>query len=610
MHSYLQRHLRTHASGGVGGVAKEGAKVTKGGGASGTMGGPAQTLSLSMNTPGGLSSLFPDSSGNSTLLLSPSNLDIPLNTSQNYFMIQTPSGLQLIPLSNPTPTQPPPPPPPPPPPQPQSQNYLLLQCQGTNGSQPSLILVPTSSNPVSAEPQPLPVVQTIPALQSVLGQAQTQITQFQTVQTQPRYIVTNTNSTNTQVVTTAPCNSTLTRPILGKLTSTKTGRSRRGRKPKAASQKPGLAAPTVSQSAAVSAAVTKLSTTVSTPIASSMLSQPPACANQAAPTSTSAPTVVKVEPKMQPEHSMTLGGHLSEPSAAWTDQTTPAEDKSSDPLPEERFVLCFEKDGKKEEREIGVDAGGDGGRSYVLQFEGGAERDGGEREGGGRREESYVLHFQADGEREGDGGKEQDGMVSLNFQDWGSERQAERTSGLEEGVEGEGESFILHFQAADAHEEGAQPGAGYPEAQGNGLGLSCPPAQALVPLGGQEMVFQLEDEAKMVGGSGSGDNVQMIALIEGEGASSRQGGAFGPVEGTVGESREQMEGIFQLEGGEGIVIIEVSTSSLREGGMEEGGGGVTLERIDGKEMSDIREVTVGVMSEAEGHGQKNADNED
>ena len=35
-----------------------------------------------------------------------------------------------------------------------------------------------------------------------------------------------------------------------------------------------------------------------------------------------------------------------------------------------------------------------------------------------------------------------------------------------------------------------------------------------------------------------------------------------------------------------------------------------LERIDGKEMSDIREVTVGVMSEAEGHGQKNADNED
>ena len=71
-----------------------------------------------------------------------------------------------------------------------------------------------------------------------------------------------------------------------------------------------------------------------------------------------------------------------------------------------------------------------------------------------------------------------------------------------------------------------------------------------------------------------------------------------------------MEGIFQLEGGEGIVIIEVSTSSLREGGMDEGAG-VTLERIEGKDASDIRDVAVGIVSEAESHhGQKDADHVD
>ncbi|KAI1885825.1 hypothetical protein AGOR_G00207770 [Albula goreensis] len=82
MHSYLQRHLRTHGSG-----AKEGTKAAK---------------SLTVSTTPGVNLIsFPEATGNSTLILSPPNLDIPPNTSQNYFMIQTPTGLQLIPLSNP-----------------------------------------------------------------------------------------------------------------------------------------------------------------------------------------------------------------------------------------------------------------------------------------------------------------------------------------------------------------------------------------------------------------------------------------------------------------------------------------------------------------------------
>ncbi|MGH0174918.1 UNVERIFIED_CONTAM: hypothetical protein FKN15_068614 [Acipenser sinensis] len=69
---------------------------------------------------------------------------------QNYFLIQTPTGLQLVPIP-----QPPPPPPPPPP-----QKFLLLQCPPTTpGGSPKLLLVP----------QPQPQQQSTAVLQPVSG---------------------------------------------------------------------------------------------------------------------------------------------------------------------------------------------------------------------------------------------------------------------------------------------------------------------------------------------------------------------------------------------------------------------------------------------------------
>lgn len=158
MHSYLQRHIRTHGSGVPlpcpGGGGKDGVAVKA------SVGGVTTTTTL-------LNPITLETSGNhGSLIVSQPTLNIPPNTSQNYFMIQTASGLQLIPLSSPTPAPPPPPPPPPPPSQ--TQNFLLLQCPSNNGSQSSLILVPTASNPPPAqEPQTLPVIQTIQALQPV-----------------------------------------------------------------------------------------------------------------------------------------------------------------------------------------------------------------------------------------------------------------------------------------------------------------------------------------------------------------------------------------------------------------------------------------------------------
>ncbi|XP_028834819.1 zinc finger protein 628 [Denticeps clupeoides] len=571
MHSYLQRHLRTHSSGAGGGTP--GAKVLANGAKGRGVANSTATASLSVNAPGGLCSLFPDASGNSTLILSPPNLDIPPNTSQNYFMIQTPTGLQLIPLSNPVPTQPPPPPPPPPP----SQNYLLLQCQSTSGNQPSLILVPTASNPVTSEPQTFPLVQTIPALQPGLGPSQAQIPPFQTLQTQPSYILTN---PSTPMVTNPPCNPTLTRPILGKLTRNRTAR-RRGRKPKAAPQTPAQMAP-----AAPGAAVSSSSP-------------------QAAPGTTQAATVApeasseSVEPRTQLEDPMVLSSHKA--PASWLDQTTPVKGKSLDSVTEERYVLCFEKEteGDRKREGLGMDAGDDGGRSYVLQFKGEAERGVEEEEASEGQGKSFVLHFTTEGGQDTEAEKEAGGLVSLNLlQEWSEEREGERTSGVEGGVDPERESFVLHFQTETQGEEGNHSNTDFSEAHGGSLELSCEPAQALVPLGGQEVVFELEDETKMVR-AGSGENVQMIALIEGQGSVSGEGGTFGSAAGPIRGGGAPMEGIFQLEGGEGIVIIEVSTSSLRDGGMDEGGG-VTLERIQRKETNEIQEVTVGVMSDIGG----------
>ncbi|XP_038848754.1 zinc finger protein 628-like [Salvelinus namaycush] len=516
MQSYLQRHMRTHGNGAVAGDAGVGGKE---GGRAG--GGVTTTTTL-------LNPITLETTGNSgSLIVSQPALDIPPNTSQNYFMIQTANGLQLIPLSAPAP-------PPPPPPPPQTQ-YILLQCPSTNGSQPSLILVPTTAT----NPQPTLEPQGLPLVQTVLNPAQTQMQHFQTIsqqQQQPRFIITtNNNNVNNPPVaktTTPSLNSMLNKPILGK--STRTARSRRGRKPKAAvgrhtitsvattTTSVTMTTAPVSQSgdvipvsscnvtsvtpATVTAANTMTSSLPSSLPAKSQspFSPPTASVSVSTPSSSTSAAVTSGPLKVATVNSVTTVTPSSLPSdpVAWVGepQTAPELGKTTEQdMRGEQYVLCFQKEGGKKEE---VKIGGEGGGSYVLQFE---------------------------GEGSGEGG--QGGM----------------------GREGDGESY------------------------------------ALMPLNGQEVVFELGDENKMVG-QGSGESLQMIALIQGEGGGEGEGGSYSGAGGAVGEGRGPMDGIFQLEGGEGIVIIEVSTSSLREGGLDRGEGGVTVERSEAKGGSGITEA--------------------
>ncbi|GAA6220546.1 zinc finger protein 628 [Lates japonicus] len=150
---------------------------------------------------------------------------------------------------------------------------------------------------------------------------------------------------------------------------------------------------------------------------------------------------------------------------------------------------------------------------------------------------------------------------------WGGEKQGERHT-VEESSQGE--SYVLHFHT-EAQDSGLS-SATFSQGQDNSLQLSCTPTQGLVPLDGQEVVFELGGETKMEQETGEG--MQMIALIEGEGGMMGEGGAgCSAANGRVTEGGGAMEGIFQLESGEEIVIIEVSTSSLREGRVERGGEG-------------------------------------
>ncbi|XP_061771335.1 LOW QUALITY PROTEIN: zinc finger protein 628 [Nerophis ophidion] len=192
MHSYLQRHIRTH-----GGPAAP--PLHDGVAVSASVGGVTTATTL-------LNPITLESTGSSgSLIVSQPALNIPPNTSQNYFMIQTSSGLQLIPLS-----APPPPPPPPTPP----QNFLLLQCPSAGGSQSSLILIPTSGN-APAEPAGLPVLQAL---------------------NNQHYVIASDNKSPVAVPThSIPANSLLRRPILGKRKHI--ARGRRGRKAKSALQK-------------------------------------------------------------------------------------------------------------------------------------------------------------------------------------------------------------------------------------------------------------------------------------------------------------------------------------------------------------------------------------
>ncbi|XP_068592150.1 zinc finger protein 628 [Cebidichthys violaceus] len=558
MHSYLQRHIRTHGSGVPlpcpGGGGKDGVAVKA------SVGGVTTTTTL-------LNPITLETSGNQgSLIVSQPALNIPPNTSQNYFMIQTASGLQLIPLSSPPPA---PPPPPPPPPLSQPQNFFILQCPSNNGGQSSLILVPTANNPPTApEPQTLPVLQTIQALQPVLNQTQTQMSHFPAIspqqQQQTRFIITNNNNNNanTPVVMstrTLSANSMLTKPILGK--STRTARGRRGRKPKASLQM--SAAAPVSQTAGGAPSVTNCDVTRTTESFPSSVST---VSCTAVPICSSSTTVAPTVDTSGPSSAVTMVtpattvSSVSTP-AALEPHTTVGQIRTGDTMTGKQFVLCFDNEGRAKEG-MNVE---EGGHSYVLQFEGDASEEAGDGGVGGEGK-SLVLQFKTDEQSEGAKGGDKGGMMSL-LHEWDGEKQEQREIG-EEGSQGE--SYVLHFHTEAQDSDPSS--AAFSQGQETSLQLSCTPTQSLVPLDGQEVVFELGGEAKMEQDTEEG--MQMIALIEGEGGMmGEEGAGCNSTSGRVTEGGGAMEGLFQLGNGEEIVIIEVSTSSLREGRMDRGGDG-------------------------------------
>lgn len=225
-----------------------------------------------------------------------------------------------------------------------------------------------------------------------------------------------------------------------------------------------------------------------------------------------------------------------------------------------QFVLCFNNDGQAKEG-INIEEGGE---SYVLQFEGDASAEAVSGAMGGERK-SLVLQFKTDGQGEGEKGGDKGGMMSL-LQDWSGEKQGERHVGEESS---QGESYVLHFHT-EAQDSGSS-SATFSQGQDNSLQLTCTQTQGLVPLDGQEVVFELGGEAKMEQETEEG--MQMIALIKGGEMMGGEGEHCTAASSRVTESEGGMESIFQLGSGEEIVIIEVSTSSLREGRMERGGDG-------------------------------------
>lgn len=230
-----------------------------------------------------------------------------------------------------------------------------------------------------------------------------------------------------------------------------------------------------------------------------------------------------------------------------------------------QFVLCFDNEGQAKE-ELNIEEGGE---SYVLQFEEGVS---GETVDGGMGEEgkSLVLQFKTNGQGEEEKGGDKGNMMSL-LHEWGEEKQG-ATQTEEEGSQGE--SYVLHFHT-EAPDSGPA-SAAFSQGQETSLQLSCTHTQNLVPLGGQEVVFELGGETKIEQEPEEG--MQMIALIEGEGGMIGEDvEGCSATSGRVAEDGEAMQGIFQLESGEEIVIIEVSTSSLREGRMEGGGDGEILQ---------------------------------
>lgn len=195
----------------------------------------------------------------------------------------------------------------------------------------------------------------------------------------------------------------------------------------------------------------------------------------------------------------------------------------------------------------------------MLQFEDGAsgETADGRMVGEGK---SLVVQFktnkQVEGEREGNRGS----MMSL-LHEWGERQREEDDS--------QGESYVLHFHAEEPDSGPAE--NNFSEGQETSLQLSCTHTSGLsLPLSGQEVVFELGGDTKI---QQEPEGMQMIALIGDEGGMTGEVAGCNAATGAVTEGGGSMDGIFQLESGEEIVIIEVSTSSLREGRMDRGRGG-------------------------------------
>lgn len=206
------------------------------------------------------------------------------------------------------------------------------------------------------------------------------------------------------------------------------------------------------------------------------------------------------------------------------------------------FLLCFEN---TEQPKDGLNVK-EGGEPYVLQFEGSPSGGAGDQ-GIDVERKSIVLQFKTGRQDEGEKGGNKEGVMTL-LHEWGEGKHG-GSQAVGEGSQGE--SYVLHFHTEA--QESSPPGAAFNRGQDNGLELSCAATQAFVPIDGQEVVFdQMEPEAEQ--------SVQMIALIDGEEEMMGEGGAACNA---TAEDEEGMKSIFQLENGDEIVIIEVSTSQLR-----------------------------------------------
>lgn len=550
MQSYLQRHMRTHfntaavqgSSSRGGGGAKDGVAVKA------NVGGVTTTTTL-------LNPITLETSGsNGSFIVSQPALNIPPNSSQNYFMIQTVNGLQLIPLSTPAPAPPPPPPP---------QNFILLQCPSSNGGQSNLILVPTANPSSSSElPQALPMLQTIQTLQPVISQGQ--MPQFQNIsqQQQTRVVLSkNQSSAQTTILPpmhTLPPGSLLSKPILGK--STRPARKKRGRKPKNAQHKPEVAT--------ISCLVDKQP-------------PPPPVPHNHPSKSFSTPTGPITIDASGPQSvqripAETKHTQFSAP-AATTVELKPSQLSTSESVESKEFVLCFDKEG------IDVEGGGE---SYMLQFDGETSGQSLNDEGVGKQQgKSLLLQFNTD--QDMDEKKGEKARIMSLLQNWGDEKQSESQC---EGEDNQRE-YVLHFHAEDQH---TTPQDGhFNQEQSNSLTLTCASNQGLGSLDRQEVVFELEDATKL--GHEQEEGMQMIALIDGnsvEGDGTRH---------AVTQHEGPMEGIFQLQSGQEIVIIEVNTSGI-ENGLETGGGG----KISNDVRSESLKVDTKELNSKENHASEDS----